>query len=309
MISYEEFYRVQEMLGLKGIHNCWKTKEFAYTWFIKCAECWSAITASEKKKEIKNSQSNWKIGEVFYKKYTYYHCTKRKLGSENCSQKPIKLDDLERQIDDILSSIEIIPEFKEWGLEILKEDFKNEYKTKEAITNNLYTALDESERKLKNLTEALIWELIDKEEFLISKKQIKIDIERWREKIERLNEAKDSSYDDTERVFDFIVNARTWFHHGSLQTKKEIFRALGLNWKLENGRLLWEAFPWLQPIHDFNRENMLKTTPLENIKNSTSMQSIGANNTIFNKWYSTVKEVRRAILEYGEKIYLPEFVK
>jgi hypothetical protein len=47
-----------------------KTKEFAYTGFIKCGECGSAITAVEKTKTIKTT------GER--KTYIYYHCTKRK---------------------------------------------------------------------------------------------------------------------------------------------------------------------------------------------------------------------------------------
>jgi len=52
MITYDEFYRVQDMLWEHGIHTCSYKKEFAYTWFIKCWECWSAITASQKIKKM-----------------------------------------------------------------------------------------------------------------------------------------------------------------------------------------------------------------------------------------------------------------
>jgi hypothetical protein len=38
----------------------------------------------------------------------------------------------------------------------------------------------------------------------------------------------------TERLFNFIAQARSHFNHGDLQTKKEIFRALGLDWILKD---------------------------------------------------------------------------
>jgi len=55
--------------------------------------------------EIKNKF----IKELGYKKkYIYYHCTKR-TKSKNCTQKSVRLEDLEQQILDILSNIEIKP--------------------------------------------------------------------------------------------------------------------------------------------------------------------------------------------------------
>jgi len=86
----------------------------------------------------------------------YYKCTKRKKGCENCSQKAITLKDLEGQIDTIISGIEIMPEFKEWALEALKNDFQYCVETKRAIQQNLQVSIDGTEKKLRKLTEALI---------------------------------------------------------------------------------------------------------------------------------------------------------
>jgi len=301
MVSYEEFYRVQEMLWEKGLYMLGKSREFAFTWFIKCWECGSAITAIEKHRTIK---ATWE-----HKVYVYYNCTKRRQGCENCSQRPIKLEDLERQIDEILSSVEIIPEFKEWWLKALKDDFQNDMKLKESIQKNLQSSLDASERKLKNLTEALISELIDKDEYAINKRQLMIEIKRYREKINKLAAEKDNSLDETQEVFDFIIQARSQFNHWSLQTKKEIVRSLGLNRSLKDWKLHWIVFPRFQPIQEFTRGNKLKKAPLELLKNSVSSGTTDAKNTISHKWYATVYAVRRAILEHWEKIYLPDFTK
>lgn len=298
MISYQEFYRVQEMLGEKWIHIQGRTREFAYTGFMKCWECGSSITATQK---TKTSKTTWEV-----KYYIYYYCTKRKQWCEKCSQWYIKVEDLESQIDNLLLSIEIMPEFKEWWLEILKESFASEIKLKEEIQRKMQLSLDESEKKLRNLTEALIWELIDKEEFVMTKKLIKIDIEKYREKLSKLWAEKDYSFDETEKLFDFITQARTHFNHWDLQTKKEIFRSLGLNWTLKDWKLHWIVYPWFEPIQKFTSENDMKNTPLELIKNSTSAGSKGAKNSVFQNWYSTVLAIRKAILEHWEKIYLPK---
>lgn len=63
---------------------------------------------------------------------------------------------MERQVNDILSDIEIMPEFKEWALEALKDDFQCSIETKREIQKSLQASIDSTEKKLKRLTEALI---------------------------------------------------------------------------------------------------------------------------------------------------------
>ncbi len=278
MITYEEFYRVQELLWKKGLNIRWRDKEFACTWFIKCWECWSAITASEKIKKIKTT------GET--KTYIYYHCTKRKWWCEKCSQKPTKLEDLEKEINGYLSNIEMIPEFKDWALGVLREDFKNDVIQKETITKSLYSSLESSERKLAKLTDSLISELIDDEEYKISKKIIQIDINKYREQINKLNSEKDESIEETQKVFDFIIQAKSKFNHWSLQTKKEIVRSLGWNWELKDWKLYIEAFPWFKPIKELSKEIRQEKTLLKLIKNSTSKPITNAKNSKIPVWYS-----------------------
>jgi tetratricopeptide (TPR) repeat protein len=299
MITYEEFYRVQEMIGARGIHIKWKTREFAYTWFIRCWECWSAITAEQKTKKI---LTTWDTQE-----YIYYHCTKRKWWWTNCKQKYIRLEDLERQIDNFLEHIEITPEFIPWWLEILKNDLESEIETKKTIQKNFQSSLEKSERKLKNLTDAFIWELIEKEEYTIAKNQIKIDIGTYKDKLARLNLEHDESIDTTEQIFNFIIAARTHFNHWNLQTKKEICRSLGLNWKLEDWILHYDAFSWFQPIQEFNWKYCQKNSTLEPSERGINTKKLSVSNIQKNVWCDIVRKVRTAILKNREKIYLPQF--
>jgi hypothetical protein len=63
---------------------------------------------------------------------------------------------LEKQIDTLLNRIEIVPKFKEWALEAINDDFQYSIETKRKIQSNLQVSIDNAERKLKKLTEALI---------------------------------------------------------------------------------------------------------------------------------------------------------
>lgn len=278
MINYEEFYRVQELLWVKWLDIRWKTKEFAYTWFIKCWECWSAITWVEKTKTIKST------GEK--KIYVYYHCTKRKKWCDCCKQKPLKLEEIEKQINDYIFNVELIPEFKDWALWVLKDDFNNDVVEKEIILKNLYESQMLSEKRLNKLTDSLIDEVITKEEYQVRKKHYQIEINNFREQIDKLNKQKDTSLEVTEKVFDFVIQAWTSFNHWSLQTKKEILRWLCWNFWLKDWKLLIDEYKWFIPIKKLSSEIKREKNPLELIKNRTVKGLTSAKNSKIWLWYS-----------------------
>ena len=68
------------------------------------------------------------------------------------------------------------------------------------------------ENKLANLTDALISELIDEEEFIISKKRMTMKIKELEEKLSKIKKSKAQSLHKTEKIFDFVVRARINFN-------------------------------------------------------------------------------------------------
>lgn len=225
---------------------------------IKCAECWSAITGVEKTKTIKTT---WEK-----KTYVYYHCTKRKKWCEKCSQKPVNLNIVEEQVNNLIESVELIPEFKDWALEALKDDFNNDVLEKEKILKSLYDSQILSERRLNKLTDSLIDEIITKEEYQVRKKHYQIEINNYREQINKLNKEKDISLEVTEKVFNFVIQAWTWFNHWDLQTKKEILKWFGWNFGLKDWKLLIDEHKWFIPIKKLSSELKREKAPLELIK-------------------------------------------
>jgi len=103
--------------------------------------------------------------------------------------------------------VELIPEFKDWALEALKDDFNNDVLEKEKILKSLYESQILTERRLNKLTDSLIDEIITKEEYQVRKKHYQIEINNYREQINKLNKEKDISLEVTEKVFNFVIQA------------------------------------------------------------------------------------------------------
>ena len=241
MVTLEEFDRVQELLGRDGKPRNTKNHEFAYTGIIKCGDCGCMITAQEKTKYIK------KTGET--KKYTYYHCTKRKQNYK-CSQvKNIRVEDLENQINEELAQLTILPEFKDWALEVLKEQNEVEVQDKSEIQNSLHRAIEQTEGQLDRLTDLLLKELIDEQEFKKKKTLLQKDLSKFQQQRDQTENRSKHWRELTEKTFNFVTYSQYHFQHGDLKVKKEILLALGQNFLLKDGKLTIELNEWLKPIY------------------------------------------------------------
>lgn len=225
MITLEEYDKVQIILGRKGKPRP-KTHKFAYTGIIDCGECGAMITAEDKVKHQKN-------GNIHF--YTYYHCTKK--INPKCSQKSIRKEELEKQISDILETIEIPPEFREWALNVIKENNEKEFTNKEIIIQNHQKAYNTCVQKLNNLIDMRANAEINEEEFLNKKSEINQEKER----LSRL--LKDGDYyindwvEKATELFTFAELARYRFENGTLEEKKMILASLGQNLSLKEGKL------------------------------------------------------------------------
>lgn len=183
------------------------------------------VTAEIKHKFIKETG--------IIKEYIYYHCTRRNKNIK-CNQKSITLQNLEVQILNILSSIEIKKEFKEWAIKLLKDDCNDMIEQRLKILNNINKTLMSEEKKLKNLTDLLLDETITKDEYNDKKDSIKFNIENLRAQRDNVDINSEKNLENTENVFEFAVNAREKFINGNLQDKREIFSSLGHNFILKD---------------------------------------------------------------------------
>jgi len=103
-----------------------------------------------------------------------------------CNQKTIRIEALEEQMDKILNSISILPQFKDWILQVIKENFNSEVETRIKTYESINRSIISEENKIKNALNFLTDEVIDKNEFLDIK-------EKGLEKIEILKIKRDKT--------------------------------------------------------------------------------------------------------------------
>ena len=262
VVTRDEFERVQALLGRGGSARPRAQLTFAYTGLIRCGECNGMVTAEEKhqlictncrfkfayrnKKQCPrcHTQIEGMSGPVF-RRYTYYHCAKSK--NPNCSQRSIQAHELEKQIEDYLSRIQISEAFKTWAIKYLHELHANEVVARNEILRSQETAYADCLKRLDNLI-ALKTAPQNANGELLS------DLEYGRQRSESLKEKarleqllRDTGHrverwvELTEKTFEFACSIRKRFADSDTQDKKEILVAIGSNLILKGKKLFIEA--------------------------------------------------------------------
>lgn len=300
MITTEEFDRVQAILGKNGKPRA-KTREFAYTGIITCGHCGGMVTASEKEKYVK------KTGEI--KKYVYYHCTRTKKGAQTCGYRPIGLEELEKQIDNYLLRYTILPEFRQWALDILKTQNDAEIADRNKIYDMQHQTLINTQKELDNLTRMRYKELIDDETFIKERDILQVQITRLKQQLHQTEDRTQTWLDLTEKTFHFVTYARQAFIHGTLQEKREIFSALGQNFSLKGKILSIEAFEWFTHIEKAYPELEAEFKRIELNKSLTKEGRNAAFASLITRWGAIVEEVRIALRAINNPLlYIPELL-
>lgn len=222
MITEEEFWQVQALLGKKGRPRPQK-HEFAFTGIIKCGECHCSITAEEKYN---------KYGSF----YIYYHCTKKK---RLCTQRYIEVKKLEKQIVEIIETFTISQQFKEWTLKYLNKMKKSEYEVKINAQESLKKSLKQTEKDLENLTTIKIKNFITDEEFVNRRKKIVRERESLSLKIRNQTETQ-NWFELSKECFIFATRAKISFIQGNINEKRQILNSIGSNFLLKDKKLSLE---------------------------------------------------------------------
>ncbi len=274
MITKEEFDRVQILLGRNGKPRP-KTHDFPFTGIMRCGECDAMITAEEKWQIIcpecrfKFSSTNKKacpkcsilieeMNNPTLLHYQYYHCTKKK--KKNCTQKSIKIKELEEQIDLLLGKIEISDRFKDWAIKYLNELNEQEKNDRNAIIDSLKKSHDSCVVRIDNLIRLKIspnntdGSLLSDDDFKAQKTALMNERKDVEERIKNMGIRIDNWLELADKAFNFACHARFWFNNGDIQTKKEIVSAIGQNLKLFDKTVLVDLEKPLNFIEEAKKE-------------------------------------------------------
>jgi len=286
IITKDEFDRVQVLLGRNGMPKP-KTHEFPFTGMVKCGECSCLVTCEEKWQIIctnckykfasynKNACPKCKILIEEMKKpkllhYIYYHCTKRK--NPNCTQKCLKAEELEKQIDQYLSKIQIAKEFKDWAIKHVNEMYDNEAEDRKSTLTSLQEAYNDCVKRIDNLVKLKISpqnsdnNLLTDDEFRKQKGTLMNEKEELKSKLSGTDKRVNQWVELSEKTFNFACYARYWFKNGDLLTKKQILATIGSNLILMNKTLSLDVPKPFQLIEDVNKKVVEIIPSLEPIK-------------------------------------------
>lgn len=215
MVTEEEFWRVQELLGRKGSPRPKERRWFAYVGVMRCGSCGAMVTAETRTKHQKN-------GNVHT--YTYYHCTKP--IKPRCAEPMIEEKELEKEIDRLVADIEISPAFRDWAFAKLREDNTQEAAKRDAILSSQRHTYDACLKKIDGLTDMRAAQEIDAEEFKTKKEVLLKEKARLQELLEDTDAGVTYNLERAEKTFDFATNARENFKDASPEARREFVAAL-----------------------------------------------------------------------------------
>jgi len=158
------------------------------------------------------------------------------------------LEEFERQVEMQLERYTILPKFQQWSLEVLSERNDKEIKERTNIYEQQQKAYNDTQRQLDTLTQMRYRELIDDEEFLKEKGELKQKLTKLKLQLNSTENRAATWLDLREKTFNFACYARKAFDHGNIQQKREIFSSLGQNFVLKDKKVIVYPSDWLIPI-------------------------------------------------------------
>jgi site-specific DNA recombinase len=228
LISKRLFDKVQKSLNnrSKSKVNTWKPY---LNGIITCGECGCAITTTVKKKYYPQTERT--------AEYRYNHCTHRK---GNCTQPALSAKELERQLIDSISKIQINKEVWELGTKLLKAKYANQTKENDAQIQSLQASLRGVQHKKRKLIFMRAEEEISKDEFVDQKALLLNEQARFQSLINDLSDTSNSWLERAEEFFDTAFHVRDILKDGSLEEKRMLIITVGQNFLLKDNLLTFQ---------------------------------------------------------------------
>ncbi|MEI6863878.1 MAG: recombinase family protein [Candidatus Adlerbacteria bacterium] len=255
MITEEEYWEIQAMLGRKGVPRPTINKRiFPYTGRTKCGTCGGSVTA-EHKHQLICSECKYKFAyqnktvcptcetkisdmdNAVYLHYIYYHCTKKR--SADCPEGSVQ----EFKIDDSMAeyaenNFTISKSLSDWCIqhldELAKNDKQNEYERKGTWERELAQKEKESEELVRMRIKGLI---TDDAEFFKHKATLEADKKRIKQVLTDMGGTDMTTLEKAKEAFSLVVGVAEVFRKGTFDEKQEALSALGSNLTLKDKKL------------------------------------------------------------------------
>ena len=267
MITEEEYWQAQDILGSHGRPRP-KKHTFAFTGLIRCGECGAMITA-----EGHTNRYGYH--------YTYYRCTKKK---SKCSQKYVCDTDLDNSIVEILKHITIPKRFVDSAVKQLKRLQEMDSENNDMTTDSLSKALFGCKKKLENLNQMRLRDLIGDDEYLEEKKRLLGEKAIIEKNLSGGKEVTQKVFEQAAATFIFAGSALERFNKGALEDKRTVFKGLGSNFLLKDKKLTIQIEKPFVIIGNAISSLKARNDWLELSENKTVAEPIAVGGDVFQFW-------------------------
>jgi DNA invertase Pin-like site-specific DNA recombinase len=287
MITPAQFDRLQEIIGKKDnprprIKN---SPDNAFYGLLKCHSCGSSITPDTKIQTI-CAKCKHKFSSIHKtacpkcgteisdmknpvtSKYTYYGCTKRR--NSFCSQASFEGKELDKQVIELLKTITISENMKNWYISQLNEISANEVDNQTQTRKALQENFNNIQKRLGNLLNLKIspqntnGEVLNDEDYIREKLKLNKEAEQIKEKIEDTEDRSKKWMNSAVDAFNFACYAKYHYENGDIEAKKAILLGLSTNLLIKDKKILISLPKHLELICSANskiRELGIKTEP------------------------------------------------
>ena len=224
MITVAEFERVQALIERPSLPRPQLRQRAGEIvpymgGLFDCGSCGGTITAETHTKTNKAGQS---------RQYVYLRCTK-KVGSKMCHEKYLTLAEFEEQASAFLEGLTLPGTIAEWTLRQLHEENEAEHKTQQQMLSQLQASLSQNQTARKRLTDLLLANRIDEEEFDQRRSELSIQGQNLKEKLECYTTRSNRWLEEVESAFSFCRSLKSHFDGGTPKQKRLILELVGSN--------------------------------------------------------------------------------
>ena len=258
MITEEQFWQIQKILGSKGrTRPSINLYKFPYKEKMKCGSCNGSITAEHKhqiicsacRKKFARAQRKEcpycgiaieKMENPTYLHYVFYHCTKR--HDPNCPEGALE----EKHISEFLANhyeqnLKISPALRDWCIrhldELVHDSEKNEYEIKLSLEKLLF----DKEKEQKELIRMKMKNKIDEDDFEIMKEEIKSEMEELKSKLAKSGHIDTNVLERVKNGFDLSVGIAEAIRNGGYEEKRDILFETCSNLELKGKKLSFQG--------------------------------------------------------------------
>ena len=272
LMSEDEFWKIQALLGKRGQARPSVHTKLPFRGLIKCGECQSTWIPYVRPRQMVDSS---------LRLYEYIRCNHDGINKK-CTQKQVTIQEIEKQVLELLDQITISEDFCNWAIDWIKKQHQTETNEQLQILKNLENSLEQIQGRKNKLVEMYMDSLLDGQ---ADYKKRKADLEKEEQDIQKeLNalKARTNNWMDLAiKTFNFAKNAKYHFEHGTFEDKTLILRTLGSNFYMLNGKLCVDL---IKPFFIFKNNRDLVNVPFETIENP-EYAMVGASNGDFEHWF------------------------